>query len=160
MSGRLALGLVAICFAAVGCGDGGDAAQEVSLSSDEYQAEIHRITADTKAATTLFFDVVADQRPDEECAELVSQLHDEIDRLIDQAADLRPPPDVAAVHEEFVTPAQESVRRVGEIQDQVESGEVSCGRELNGVLYGMPSTEEAERAISKIEDQGYIVFGE
>ena len=131
-----------------------------ALTRDEYQAEIHRITADTEEATTLFFDVVYGERPSAECAELVGRLHDEVDRLIDQAAALRPPADVATVHQEFLTPAQESVRRIEEIQAQVESGEVSCGRELNGVLYGMPSTEDAERAIAEIERQDYVVFGE
>ena len=152
----LALVMTATAIAACGSG-GGD--QQSQLSQDEYQAAIQKILQDSTAPTSLYTDLVVRPRRQKQCASMMRTFYDEVNGLTEQVAALDPPDDVAAIQQRFVSAASQSVDRVGEIRDQVEEGKVTCGRELNDMLYGMPSSKQAEQAISDLEKQGYVVFG-
>ena len=91
---------------------------------------------------------------------MMATFYDQVNDLVERVAALEPPADVASLQDRFVAAARRSVDQVGTIRDQVKAGEVSCGPELNDLLYGMPSSNQAERAISDLEKQGYFVFGE
>lgn len=91
---------------------------------------------------------------------MMATFYDEVHDLVERVAALNPPADVASIQGEFVAAARQSVDEVGTIRGQVKAGEVSCGQQVNDLLYGMPSSDRAERAISDLEKQGYFVFGE
>ena len=67
---------------------------------------------------------------------------------------------MARLQDEFVAAANESLDRLREVDDEVEAGAVSCGQQVNNKIYGLPSSDRAERAIGRLEARGYHVFGE
>ncbi len=151
----ITIGLVALL--ATGC-DSGDPAPE-PLTSAEYQQAITRIIMSSTEAGQLFNDAVGDEGID--CAATVRNLHSEIERIVDDAAGLAPPADVAALHREFVGQARISADAVDDAASAAEDGELACGgREMNLALYGLPSTVQAERALMQIDDKGYDIFFE
>jgi hypothetical protein len=129
------------------------------LSKADYQARILAVVEESAEANALYTDLAADSRPRADCAAGVAALQDQVDELVERVAVLRPPERVQAVHDDFVAAARASVNRIGEVHEDVANGDVSCGTELNRALYGMPTTEEAERAIARLESQGYHVYG-
>lgn len=142
-----------------GCG-GGDDGQQSPLSKSEYQAAIQEIVQDSPAPTSLYTDLVVRSRPQEECASMMGTFYDEVNDLVERVAALEPPTDVASIQGDFVSAARQSVNQVAEIRDRVEAGKVPCGEELNDELYGMPSSDQADKAISELEKRGYVVFGQ
>ena len=148
-------------FALAGCGGGDDGSEQPGqLSQSEYQTAIGRIVQDSVAPTGLYTDLAVHSRPQAECTRMIRTFQRQVSDLVDRAAELEPPQDIAAVHDEFVDAARESVDRVDEIRGQVEAGNASCGPELNDLLYGMPSSDRALNAIAELESQGYMVFGQ
>jgi hypothetical protein len=91
---------------------------------------------------------------------MMATFYGQVNDLVERVAALEPPSKVASIQGDFVKAARRSVERVGEIEDEVAAGEVSCGRQLNDLLYGMPSSDRAERAISGLEKHGYFVRGD
>jgi len=149
-----------VVLAVVGCGNDDESRRE-PLSKSEYQAALFEILGDSSAPTGHYFELVSRPRSNgEECAELMSTFHEELSDLVSDVAAIEPPPDVAAIQRDFLAAARRSVERVGEIDAAVAAGEVSCGRPLNDQLYGMASTEEAERAMGRLEQRGYALGGE
>jgi hypothetical protein len=142
-------------MAVFGCDGDGE-----RLSKADYQAELSAVIADTDEPTALYTDLVVEPRPREQCAAGVATFENQVDALVDRVAALRPPERVEAIHDDFLAAARTSVERIGDVRDRVADGDVACGDELNRELYGMPSTREAERAIGRLESQGYVVFGE
>jgi hypothetical protein len=140
---------------ASGCGEG-----EAPLSKSDYQAAILAVRDDVAEPTELYTELVVGSRSREECAAGVATLEEQVDALVERVAELRPPAQVEAIQDDFVAAARGSVDRIGDVREDVEGGDVSCGAELNRELYGMPSTREAERAIVRLERRGYFVFGE
>ncbi len=151
----ITIGVVALL--AAGC-DSGDPAPE-PLTRAEYQQAITRIIMSSTEAGRLFSDAVGDEEID--CAATVESLHSEIERIVDDAAGLAPPANVAALHQEFVAQARISADAVGDAASAAEDGELACGgREMNLALYDLPSTVQAERALMQIDDMGYDIFFE
>lgn len=158
---RVAASVLALVSVALLYGCGSDDASETepaALSEAEYQESIRGILTDSANASSIYFDLVVRQ-PQNECAELMVSFHREVEQLIERAGALQAPRAVASIHARFVDAAGESTDRVGEVESEIVAGELACGQELNDQLYGMPATEEAEDAISDLEDRGYVVFG-
>jgi hypothetical protein len=153
----LTVGVVAVLVAGCGSSASTEPAAE-PLTKFEYQQAITKILMSSDRATQLFSDVVYEDGP--ECAAEARELHGEIERMVDEAAGLTPPDDVAALHEEFVAEARISADAVGEAAESAENGDLGCGDEMNSVIYGLPSTERAERALMQIQDKGYNIFFE
>ena len=152
----LALSIAALAIA--GCG--GEDDEQGRLSKAEYQAAILDVAEDSSAPTSLYTDLVVRSRPRAECESMMARFHDQVSDLVERIAALEPPAPVTSIHDDFVRAARQSVARVGTIEDEVAAGEVSCGRELNDVLYGMASSNRAERAIAALEKHGYFLGGE
>jgi hypothetical protein len=91
---------------------------------------------------------------------MLVRFRDQVNDLVERVTALEPPSEVASIQDDFVAAARRSVERVGAIARQVAAGEVSCGEQLNRMLYGMPSSDRAQRTISKLEKHGYFVFGD
>lgn len=162
MAGWRAVAVVAsvTAVAASACGGEAESGGEERLTKAEYEAEIQAVIEDSAEPNVLYTDLVVEPMPRERCAAGVAELEEQIGGLVDRIAALRPPAEVEADHADFIASARTSVDRIGTIREQVEAGDLSCGRELNSQLYDMPSTREAERAIASIERRGYYVFGE
>ncbi len=143
-------------MAASGCGG----SEEERLTKADYQAEILAVLEDSTEPSGLYYDLVVEPLPRQQCADGVARLEDRVGELIERVAGLRPPAEVEAAHDDFIAAARTSVDRIGTVREEVAQGNVSCGDELNRELYGMPSTKEAERAIVRLERSGYFVFGE
>jgi hypothetical protein len=152
--------LIACAIAAAGCGGDNDDTNRERLTMREYQAAILDILGDAPKATAAYGDVVAERLPRQECARGVRALHEQTRKLIDRVASLRPPQAVAGLQDEFVAAANESLDRVQAVGDEVDAGEVSCGQQVNNKIYGLPSSDRAERAIGQLEARGYHVVGE
>jgi hypothetical protein len=130
------------------------------LMPREYQRAITRIVSDTSEPTRLFTELVVRQRPVAACSRLMWDFTGQVSRLLRRVAFLDPPPAVAGIQREFLRAARISSWRLQRIAGDVAAGRVRCGRDLNDRIYGMPSTERAERAIARLERRGYRVFGE
>ena len=152
-------GCLLAALAAILAGCGSEPEESRALSESEYQDAILEIVRDSADANSLYTDLVVKSRPTELCAELISSFHEEVADLVGTATALDPPPEVAAPHRDFVAAAERSVERVGQVEAKVRAGDLSCGDELNDALYRMPSSGRAEEAISRLEEQGYVVFG-
>jgi hypothetical protein len=130
------------------------------LTRRGYQRAIWRIVNDAAEPTRLFTALVVRRRPVAECSRLMWDFTGRVGGLLDRVAGLDPPAAVAGIQREFLDAAWRSWRRLEEIGADVASGRVRCGQDLNDLIYGMPSTERAERAIARLERRGYRVFGE
>jgi hypothetical protein len=148
--------LVASLIAAPGCGEGNN---DDRLTQREYQAAILDIVEDMPEASGLYLDLVVERLPRPKCVHGVRALHDQVRRLIDRVASLEPPRNVAGIQQEFVAAANRSLDRVRAVGNEVAAGQTSCGQQLNNRIYGLPSSDRAERAISELEERGYHVFG-
>jgi hypothetical protein len=134
------------------------------LSHDEYQAKIQSIMLGAEPAGRLFSSVVyqAADHPTTvaECGRMTAQLHDELERIVDEVDALDAPADAADLQRRFLANARVSVASIGRTAEAVARGEVHCGGEVNRRIYGLPSTERAEAAVTELEQRGYRVFGE
>jgi hypothetical protein len=130
------------------------------LTRRGYQLAIWRIVGDAARPSRLFHALVVRSRPATECSRLMRDFTGQVGGLLRRVAGLDPPPAVAGIQREFLDAAWRSWRRLEEVAADVASGSVRCGRDLNDRIYGMPSTERAERAIARLERRGYRVFGE
>jgi hypothetical protein len=141
-----------------GCSEG----NSERLTRDDYQERILEIVGgeDAREATRLYTDSVAQTYGREQCAARVRKLHEHLEAIVEKVAEIRPPSDAEAAQRNFLAAARESVGQVGNVVDGVASGQFQCGEDLNGRLYGMPSTRRAEQAIARLEEQGYHVFGD
>jgi hypothetical protein len=130
------------------------------LTSRGYQRAIARIVSDTVEPTRLYDDLVVHGRPVAECSRLMWDFTGSVGRLLERVEALDPPPAAAPVQRDFLDAAWTSWHRLERIGADVAAGRVRCGRELNDLIYGMASTERAERAIARLERLGYVVFGD
>ena len=130
------------------------------LAPRGYQRAIWRVLSDTTEPTRLFTALVVRRRPVAECSRLMRNFTGRVGQLLGRVAGLDPPPAVAGIQREFLVAAWSSWRRLEKIGGDVTTGRVRCGDDLNNRIYGMPSTERAERAIARLERRGYRVFGE
>ena len=135
---------------------------EATLTHEQYQQEIQRILNgdDSRMASRLFFETVATSSPTAECSAKVHRFHGYLRSIIRQVEGLEPPPDADDAQREFLAEAQESLRLVGVAADDAGQGRLRCGPPLNARIYGMASTTRAEAALTKLEQRGYIVFGD
>jgi hypothetical protein len=130
------------------------------LTRRGYQRAIMRIVFDTVKPTRLYDDLVVGRRPVAECSRLMWDFTGSVGGLLGRVEALDPPPAAAEIQRDFLDAAWTSWRRLERIGADVTAGRVRCGRELHDLIYGMPSTERAERAIDRLERLGYRVFGE
>jgi hypothetical protein len=125
------------------------------MSKHEYALRAQWIEAhDEPPATGPFIDVTGHDLPKPLCVHETRQLHDALQKLVDDARELRPPPDLRALHARFLANAQQSVDAVAAAADDVERGRLRCGFEMNKTIYGMPSTDRAEQALEVLARRG------
>jgi hypothetical protein len=135
---------------------------EARASRDEeyFQAVRRIVDGPARRATAYYGPVVVEDTAPEDCRDYARRFKAELDRIVDEADALVPPAHVADLHERFVVAAREAVAAVEEPLGRVEDGELSCGRAVYDLIVGLPSTARAERLLWKIEEQGYIIFGQ
>jgi len=132
------------------------------LTHEQYQQAIIAIlnSDDMRSASRLFTDTVATEHGLAQCTEKVRSFHGHLRSIVSEVEQLRPPADAVEGQRDFLAGAAESVRLVGVAADDVDTGTLTCGRELNKRIYGLASTERAEAALSKLEKSGYFFGGE
>jgi hypothetical protein len=166
---------------AAGCGSSNDAGpgssteafEEPSVSvtgqTDEppaardeeyFQAVRGIVDGPARHATAYFFPLVVEDTAPADCRDFARRFKAELDRIVDEAEEIVPPAHVADLHERFVVAAREAVAAVEAPLARVEAGELQCGRGVNDLIYGLPTTARAERLLWKIEEQGYVIFGQ
>jgi hypothetical protein len=135
--------------------------EEQPLTRDEYFQAVRRIVdGPARQATAYYGALVVEDTLPEDCPDYARRFKAELDRIVDEADAVVPPAHVADLHERFVAAAREAVAAVQEPLARVQAGELSCGRAVNDLIYGLPSTTRAERLLWKIEEQGYVIFGQ
>ena len=105
--------------------------------------------------TPLYFNLVADRLPQDECIRKARVFDSELGRALDKVAALKPPSEVAELQDLFLAAANRSATQVGEAVEEVERGGLSCGRPLNDRIYGLRSTEQAQRVLEEFDRRGY-----
>jgi hypothetical protein len=161
-SRRHALPLVVLLLTLGATGCLGRGSEDQPLTKDEYLARVRQIQQDAREADGLYFDLVVGQGLGDakSCGAAATRFHDELERVLSEIQELEPPGDIEELHREFVGAARTSVDRVGEIAAGARGGNIHCGREMNDQLYGMVSTDRAERALEQIEARGYVIRGD
>jgi hypothetical protein len=155
------VGALLVATVASACGSSPSVSASERLTKDQYQQRIYEVRRHEEiVAVRLFDDLVTGPRPQAECAQKAKAFHAELETIVAKVAALSPPEDVADLQDEFLAAARDSIDMIGEAAEDVEAGKLACGEELNRVIYGLGSTERAERALSRIESKGYIIFGE
>jgi hypothetical protein len=152
------LAAIASLLVAVGCGSQENAGER--LTKAEYQDAIRNVLQTSQPADRLFSELVGGDLSQDGCASKLREFHAELEEIVDEVETISPPEDVADLQAEFLAGAHDSVDVVGKTIDRVETGEISCGEQLNRAIYGLASTERAERALYRIESKGYFIFGE
>jgi hypothetical protein len=145
---RLAvLPLIALALTACGSSAG-------QLSKAEYTKRMQAIERRDEPSTGAFWDVSGHNLPREMCVRETRDLQRAVQKIVDDARALKPPAELARFHNDFLANAQQSVDAVGAAADKVQRGELRCGREMNRTIYGMPSTDRAEKALQDLADHG------
>jgi hypothetical protein len=163
--------LVAGCGSSneAGPGSSTEAVEEPSVSvtdearatrDEEYFHAVRRIVDGPARRATAYYGPLVTETPPAECRDYAHRFRAELDRIVDEADALVPPAHVADLHERFVVAAREAVAAVDEPLGRVEDGELSCGRAVYDLIVGLPTTARAERLLWKIEEQGYVIFGQ
>ena len=146
-------GLAVVVVLVAGCGD------DSRLSKAEYEAAVLGIVRDVEPeASHLFFDIVANDYPREECATKTARFHEVLKEIVDRVEALRPPLEVAGLQTRFLAAARTSVDEVGEAAADVQRGLLSCGQPLNHRIYGLPSTNRAELVLGEYQTRGYFPY--
>lgn len=138
----------------IGCGGN---EHEARLTKVEFQDAIYNLRKTESGGDWL--DLVI-KRPQEECATKARAFHEELERFLAKVEELRPPADVEGALARALTAGRESADTIGEVVDQIEAGELSCGEEVNERIYDLPSTRRAETALRELQRHGYDVFSE
>ncbi|MDX6410965.1 MAG: hypothetical protein QOE91_481 [Gaiellaceae bacterium] len=142
-----ALPLIALALTACGSSAG-------RLSKAEYTKRLQEIERRDETATSPFFDIAGHDLPLELCVRETRDLQRAVQKIVDDARALKPPAELARYHEDFLVNAQQSVDAVGAAADKVQNGKLRCGDEMNRAIYGMPSTDRAEKALQDLADHG------
>lgn len=156
--------LVAFCVA--GCGSSDSKTQR--LSPSEYSQKLMEISERySPNASRLFTDLVlfapASGTPDlvgPACADSARKFAGILHDIVDSVAALTPPKDVEELQSRFLKEAQVSVAVVDEAARDVEAGRLSCGRDMNARIYGLPSTDQAEAVLNELSEKGYLPAGD
>jgi hypothetical protein len=147
------VGLVVVFMLFAGCGGNS------RLSKAEYEAAVLSIVRELQPeATHLFFDIVANEYPREECATKTARFHTVLKEIVDRVEALRPPLEVVGLQARFLAAARKSVDEVGEAAADVQRGLLSCAQPLNRRIYGLPSTDRAEAVLSEYRTRGYFPY--
>ena len=148
---------VVASIAAVGCNgdDGGE-----RLTRAEFQREIFSLIEDSSAPNALYYDLVSDAQATEECKRVAVRFHDQVDAFVERVRALEPPEAVEAIHADFSAAAEEWVDRVEAVREGIDAGELSCGQQVNNLLYDSRALRQALRALDELEQHGYYVFGQ
>ena len=139
----------------LGCGSGG----ADRLTKSEYLKKIEALASGPRArdANIQFTKVVVEPGlPRDDCATRMHRFEEDVDSLVSSVAALRPPAQVASLHEQFVRAARESVESVRDATVDAEAGTLHCGPPMNKRIYGLASTARAEAAIQGLADMGYV----
>lgn len=146
----------ALAFVGLACGASHD-----RLSKEEYFRESVRIVRDLEPqASRLYYDLVVDTLPRRQCAATARRFHGVLQDVVDTVDSMRPPAEIEALHEEFLAYARRSVTQVRRAATDVEEGTLQCGREYNGRVYGLQSTERAQDVIARLQEMGYLPPGD
>jgi hypothetical protein len=128
---------------------------------DEYFQAVRRIVdGPARQATAYYGPLVGEETPPAECRDYAHRFEMQLLRIVEEADALVPPAHVADLHERFVDAAWKAVAAVEEPLGRVADGELSCGRTVYDLIVGLPTTARAERLLWKIEEQGYVIFGQ
>lgn len=149
--------------AVAGCTGGSVTRRPASepLTHEQYQQAIQDIvTGDGRTATRLYTEAVGAELTADACDQTVRGLADSLEAVVRSVEDLRPPKEAADIQGRFLDAARESIGLVRKASDDVHAGDLACGRPLNLRIYGLPSTERAQRALEQLEPLGYFVFGD
>jgi hypothetical protein len=143
----LVLSLTALALTACGSSAG-------RLSKAEYTTRMQAIERNDEPATGVFADVAGHDLPRALCVRETRQLERAVQKVVDDARALKPPAELERYHDDFLVNAQQSVDAVGAAADKVQRGELHCGDEMNRTIYGMPSTDRAEKALQDLATHG------
>jgi hypothetical protein len=125
------------------------------LSREEYQGALFGLLEQASGLAGDYTQLVVRRRPRAACARMLRRFIRRLYTLAEKAAAMHPPADAAEVHRRTVRAGQDSLATVMMALDSVNSGDVSCGRELNSRLYGLPSTKRMEAGMRELERLGY-----
>jgi hypothetical protein len=161
--------LVALAVAA-GCGgsseDGSspsaseEPAASAPLTKEQYFAAVRRIADGPGSRASELFQTLVSHQPKEECAEAARRFEQELDSIVDEAAALSPPANVARLHERFLVTWRAAIDGVRPALAGARAGTLPCGEKLNEAIHGRPTTAPAEAVVEKIEAHGYVIFGQ
>jgi hypothetical protein len=156
MRSRPSIGLlIGLVLLAISCGGQSDA----PLSKEEYEREVlSLVEGPGNEASVLYTAIVIGLIPADECTSKTARFHEVLEGIVDEVEQLRPPSDVAELQAKFLVAAHESLAEVGRAAADVENGKLSCGIDLNRRIYGLPSTDRAERVLSEVHELGYLPF--
>ena len=112
-------------------------------------------------ASQLFSELVAgDGLTTDECGGKAREFHEQLRLVLGELEQLHPPAEIEALVAEFLARSRESVAAIGEAATAAERTELGCGMPMNRRIYGLPSTERAERVLDELEELGYVFRGQ
>lgn len=159
----LVVALVAVTsvLAAAGCGRDDDSrrpseTEDVRLTKQEYVQRARTIQLRAyRELAPVFSELVGERLSHDRCSRRAQFFHSRIERALDRVAALEPPEEVAELQDRFLAAANRSANQIGEVVEEVRRGRLSCGRALNDRIYGLPSTEQAQRVLREFDQRGY-----
>jgi hypothetical protein len=130
------------------------------MTKSAYLAKLRAIEAGPPAsdAGRLFFELVVEPGlPRAECASRATRFHADLEQIVREVGSLRPPAEVQRLQDRFVAAARESVAAVARAARAARAGTLSCGRQMNSRIYGLPSTRRAEAVLRLLAKKGYVI---
>lgn len=152
-----------------GCGSSSSQASKAErLSESEYAGKLLEIENSFYGpASKLYTDIVlfdpASSTPNlagSVCAESTHEFAGMLHDVVDSVTTLTPPADVEGLQKRFLDEARVSVAVVDQAVRDVETGQLSCGRDMNARIYGLPSTDRAEAVLEELSAKGYLPSGD
>jgi hypothetical protein len=136
---------------------GGCGGENERLTKQEYFDRGLEIMQSPEAqeASNLFLTLAVGDISSSECVAGTRRFRGEIERLVDEIDEVRPPEEVDEIHDRLVAAARETVDALDELADDVDAGNVDCGMDWNRRAYGLESTERAEAALAELQERGY-----
>jgi hypothetical protein len=165
-SGVLAVGATTLVAFVATAGSQTPSAQP--LTKQEYFDQSLHYMDEESHSERLYYKVAVHELPRSKCAASARKYQGKLAHMVDEAAPVIPPPEIADIHGRLLTEAGGIVRKAARVAKQAKTGRWVCGddlehprpNEISDRIYRIYRRSGLEPTLQQLRDLGYLPSGE
>jgi hypothetical protein len=158
----LALGLMVVSA------DGDSQTPGAPLTKSEYFSESFHFMDEESKSEDLYYRLALKNLTRSKCAASARKYDAKLRRMVSEAGEIVPPPEIADLHSRLLMEADGLVRKVARVARQAKSGRWVCGYDLehpraNDIshrIYRLYGRSGIDSTLEQLADLGYLPSGE